>query len=333
VSPEAFQVELNTGEWVTPLTASLIPNGEYNERQTVVLSGYWGNRLPPDDPDALHPVRVSISETGDPLVFVTPQGLVSAAGLEIDSGNPYVEGNGPRIVAANLDVYSDLGEGSTFWMIASNGNSGSDLYGDEAQFRLRIYTSAGFSPDGIGSILPTDFGRYFRLEALDESGVAVWMDEAGVDYTIAGHGSVRVVGLADTVRDGNHPALFDPVFYLRSNPDVRDAFGADHDLAWSHYLQYGAGEAHALGGGQRAPAPWFDINHYLDTNPDLVEADITPELAFLHFVNHGMMEFRAPNVPAVADPATPGSLLDYALASPDLMEAFGVAAGATELSP
>lgn len=477
VSPDAFQIELNTGELVTPLAASLIPNGEYNERQTVVLSGHWGNRLQPDDPDALHPVKVRILETGNPLTFVTPQGLVSAAGLEIDSHNPYVEGNGPRILAANLDTYTDLGEGSTFWMIASNGNAGSDLYGDEAQFRLRIYTSAGFSPDGIGSILPTDFSRYFRLEALDESGEPVWIDEAGIDYSIGGHGSVRVVGLADTgpaqssydesyvedhdnqydiilsgdraaieqivrvhmpsggdyspvynpggpgndpasnpplpftvpsspqsadvsqliggdpyvsfaeidgpvYRDpvtgqpigvdhgvaihdtgtghtihqysdpygrifyasfevgsefnvlpgGNHPALFDPVFYLRSNPDVRDAVQADHDLAWDHYLQYGAAESYALGGGQRAPVSWFDINYYLDANPDLASAGITPELGFLHFVNDGMMEFRAPNASAAADPADPASLLEYAQASSDLMEAFGVEATATELS-
>jgi hypothetical protein len=198
VSPDAFQIELNTGELVTPITASLIPNGEYNERQTVVLSGYWGNRLQPDDPNALHPVTVRIVESENPLTFVTAQGLVSAVGLEASSHNPYVEGNGPKIVAANLDAYTDLGEGTALWLVASNGNAGSDLYGEAAQFRIRIYTSAGFSPDGIGSILPTEFSRYFKLEALDDSGATVWLTEAGVDYALGSHGTVRILGLADT---------------------------------------------------------------------------------------------------------------------------------------
>lgn len=478
ISPDAFQIELNTGEIVTPLTASLLPNGEYNERQTVVLSGYWGNRLQPDDPDALHPVKVRIVETDNPLTFVTPQGLVAATGWESDSRTPYAEGNGPQIVRANLDAYTDLGEGSLFWLIASNGNSGADLYADAAQFRLRIYTSAGFSPDGIGSILPTEFSRYFRLEALDEFGRSVWLDETGVEYSIGNLGSVTLLGLADTgpaqatydesyvedhdnqydvilsgdraaveqivrvhlpsesdysavynpggpgndpgsnppvpftvpssphsapvsqligrdpyvsfveidgsvYRDpvtgqpvgedqglavldtqtghrihqyvdpygrvfyasfevadafnpapgGSHPMLFDPVFYLRSNPDVRDAVQSDHDLAWGHYLQYGAAEALVLGDGQRAPNPWFDIGFYLEANTDVADAGADPDFAFLHFMNHGMMEFRAPNSLGASQPATHGSLLDYAQANADLLDAFDIAPDAGFLSP
>src|SRR5690606_41363061 len=105
---------------------------------------------------------------------------------------------GRRMVAANLDQFSTLGVGAPFWLMDSNGNSGADLFGDEAQFRLRPYTSAGFSPDGIRSILPTEFGRFFRLEARDALAEPVWIDEAGVDYTISGHGSVRVRGIAAT---------------------------------------------------------------------------------------------------------------------------------------
>jgi len=478
VGPDAFQIRLNTGEWVTPITASLIPNGEYNERQTVVLSGYWGNRLRSDHPDAVHPALVRIVETATPLTFVTPDGLASAVGLEIESASPYDEGNGPLLVAANLDAYTDLGEGSLVWMTASNGNAGSDLYGDAAQFRLRLYTSAGFSPDGIASILPTEFGRYFRLEARDESGARVWLDEAGVDYTIGGYGSLRVVGIADTgpaqsaydegyvedhdnqydiilsgdqaaieqiarvwmpsageyspvynpggpgndpgsnpsvpftvpsspqsvevsnligqdpyvsfveidgtvyrdpqsgqpvgeklgvalhdtrtghvihqysdpygrlfyasfdveaefqgVAGAHHPVLFDPVYYLRGNHDVRDALHADHDLAWQHYLQFGAAEALASEGAVRAPVPWFDIAYYLDANPDVAQASATPDFAFRHFIEFGMMEFRAPNESALLKPLTSAGLLDYALAHADLMAAFGVEANATGLSP
>lgn len=477
IRPESFEIQLNTGEWVTPLTASLLPNGEYNERQTVVLTGYWGNRLESDHPDALHPVLVRIAESETPLTFVTPQGLVSAAGLEIASANPYDAGNGPRLVAANLDQFSTLGEGAPFWLIASNGNSGADLFGDEAQFRLRLYTSAGFSPDGIRSILPTEFGRFFRLEARDALGEPVWIDEAGVDYTISGHGSVRVLGIADTgpaqaqyddayvedhdnqydiilagdraaveqlvrvhmpsggdydavynpggpgndpasnpdtpftvpsspqaievsnlmgddpyvsfvelgnavyrdpasgqplganlgialydtatghtvyqYRDpagqlfyasfqvssdfsqfgsANHPVLFEAANYLGQNPDVFAAMGIDHAQAWQHYLAYGASESLSPGGASRAPASWFDIDFYLHANPDVARAADSGAFAFHHFMQYGMAEFRAPNALGTLEPLSEHSLLQYAQANVDLMQAFGIDSDATQLT-
>ena len=58
VTAGAFQVTLNTGAVVFPLVASLLPNTEYNERQTVVLSGYFGNRVT-SGPSAVYPVSVS----------------------------------------------------------------------------------------------------------------------------------------------------------------------------------------------------------------------------------------------------------------------------------
>src|SRR5690606_41359868 len=131
------------------------------------------NRLPSDHPDALHPTLVRITDSDSPLMFVTPQGLVSAAGLEVESANPYDAGNGPRLVAANLDVLTTLGEGAPIWLQASAANSGTDLFGEEAQFRLRLYTGAGFSPDGIRSIVPTEVSRFFRLDAGNALGESV----------------------------------------------------------------------------------------------------------------------------------------------------------------
>lgn len=106
-------------------------------------------------------------------------------------------GNGPKIVAAKLDRFSDLGEGAPLWLATNQNNSGGDLYGDQAQFRLRIYTSAGFSPDGIASLLPTEFERYFQLQAEDITGRTVILTQTGVDYEIPGFGLVQVLGLAD----------------------------------------------------------------------------------------------------------------------------------------
>ena len=198
VSAAAFQVTMNTGAVVTPLSASFLPNTEYNERQTVVLIGYWGNRILPGNPGAEYPVTVSIVSSPIELKFITPIGIVSAVGLSIESKNPYVSGNGPRILAAKLNVFSSLGESNPKWLNASYANSGSDLFSSSAQYRLRVYTSAGFSPDGISSILPTDFSKFFSLAASDSSNNAVQITQAGVSYSVPGYGNIKVLGIADT---------------------------------------------------------------------------------------------------------------------------------------
>jgi len=206
VDPTDFLVTVNTGETVVPVAASFLPNLEYNERQTVVLTGEWGDRLDPSSPDARYPVSVSIVDDGTPLQWITSNGLVSAVGATVASANPYVQGNGPRILAAKLDAYSDLGEGSPSWQAASSANSGSDLYvgefesllGPAQAFRLRLYTSAGFSPDGIASITPDDFATFFQLAARDRDNQEVRLTQAGVDYNIDGYGDIRILGIADT---------------------------------------------------------------------------------------------------------------------------------------
>jgi len=198
VTPAAFEVTMNTGAIVTPLAASFIPNTEYNERQTVVLVGYWGNRILPGQSGSEYPVSVRIISSPVELKFVTPLGFVSAVGLNIESKNPYVSGNGPNILAAKLNIFSDLGESNPKWLNASYANSGSDLFNTSARYRLRVYTSAGFSPDGISSILPTDFSKYFILSAKGSKGKTVQVTEPGVDYTIPGYGKLKVLGIADT---------------------------------------------------------------------------------------------------------------------------------------
>lgn len=192
-----FRVTLNTGAVVTPVVASFLPNLEYNERQTVVMVGEFGNRLTPGTAGAVYPVSVSVVDDGTPLTLVTPAGFVSAVGMGAESQNPYVQGQGPRMVAAKLDAFSSLGEGAPLWQPSSVANSGSDLYGAQALYRLRVYTSAGFSPDGIASILPTEYSRYFRIDALDAAGHTVSIERDNTDYVVAGHGTVRVLGLAD----------------------------------------------------------------------------------------------------------------------------------------
>lgn len=197
VNPTDFRVTRNDGVVVTPVIASFLPNAEYNERQTVVITGEFGNREHPDREGAIYPVSVSTVLDSTPLEMVGKNGFISAVGITIDSFNPYVIGNGPKIVSAKLNRFSDLGEGAPVWLLTNQNNSGSDLYGDQALFRLRIYTSAGFSPDGVTGILPADYQNFFLVKAQDSQGNTIPLIETGVDYEISGFGSIRVEGLAD----------------------------------------------------------------------------------------------------------------------------------------
>lgn len=203
MSPADFLVTLSDGSQVTPLAASFLPNLEFNERQCVVLDGEFGNRIQPGDPGALYPVSVTVVDDGTPLQLLTNSGLVSAVGLSQSSANPYVAGNGPRLVAAKLNYFSNLGEGGPIGVgLASQDNSGSDLYGSQAQYRLRLYTSAGFSPDGIASVLPSEFSRYFTLQADAGGGSTIDITRAGIPYSIGDFGTLTVVGLADLATAG-----------------------------------------------------------------------------------------------------------------------------------
>lgn len=78
-------------------------------------------------------------------------------------------------------------------------NDGVALYGRAAKFRLRVYTSGGFSPDGVRAVYPTDFARYFRLVARGAHGRTVLLSRTGVAYHLPG-GTVRILGLADLGR-------------------------------------------------------------------------------------------------------------------------------------
>lgn len=203
MSATDFRVTLSDGSQVTPLAASFLPNLEFNERQTVVLDGEFGNRILPGQPGALYPVSVAVVDDGTPMQMLTNSGLVSAVGLSVNSSNPYVTGSGPRLVAAKLNYFSGLGEGGPIGVgFYSEDNSGSDLYGSQAQYRLRLYTSAGFSPDGIAGLLPSEFSRYFILQATLADGSMVEIAQTGTPVTIGGFGTITVVGLADVGRAG-----------------------------------------------------------------------------------------------------------------------------------
>ncbi len=196
-----FRLTLSTGEVVTPQAVSPFPNLENNERNTAVLFGEFANRLPSTDPEARFPVRVEIVADDTPLTLVGPEGRTeSAVGLAWETTtSPYDPDNGPRLVGAKLNRVGErvLGEGLSVpapaQVVVPNDEL---LLYDEGDFRLRVLTSGGFSPDGVRGVLPTDFETFFRLHARGVDGRDVVLDEAGVEVEVLG-GRLRVVGLAD----------------------------------------------------------------------------------------------------------------------------------------
>jgi hypothetical protein len=190
-----FLVTLNSGETLTPDAAGIFPNFEYNERHVAVIFGDFGNRLLNGEEGVRYTVRVEVVEDSTPLMLLGPDGLVSAVGLFKDSDSSPYE-SGPYLVGAKLNHLSSEGEGGPRFLSANLPNDGRTLYGDEAEYRLRVYTSGGFSPDGVRGVLPTEFARFFRVHVQGTDGETVLLTEIGVDYAVNG-GVVRVLGLAD----------------------------------------------------------------------------------------------------------------------------------------
>jgi len=195
-----FRVQLNDGSSVTPEAASLTPNFDFNERAVAVLFGKFGNRLGPNDPQARYPVSVEVVEDATPLQLVGPgRHIVNAVGLKaLSPGTPYTDPDvppeqrgGPRLVGAKLTRMNAAGDESPLLFQIASPNDGVTLYGARAQFRLRVYTSGGFSPDGVRGMFPNEFQRYFRLRAKDQL-----LTQVDVPYQVNG-GTVTIVGLAE----------------------------------------------------------------------------------------------------------------------------------------
>lgn len=75
--------------------------------------------------------------------------------------------------------------------------------------------------------------------------------------------------------------MFDPVYYLLNNADVRQA---DVDPLW-HFVRFGWKEG-------RNPSEYFNTSYYQNTYPDIKSANINP---LFHYILHGKVERRIIN--------------------------------------
>ena len=212
VQASDFLYTLNTGEKISPEVVSINPNMEYNERSTVVTFGEYGNRLTPGTEGAIYVTNVEIVADDTALQLVGPDGLVSAVGLSFASGNPYVPNGGPSLVGAKLSIMSTAGEGAPPVFTGQLPNDGIAYYGDAAEYRLRLLTTGGVSPDGVSSVYPDDFENHFRVRVQDGAD-EIWLTETGQEYPTS-VGNIIIHGLADL------GATDDP---------LNDAYVEDHD--------------------------------------------------------------------------------------------------------
>jgi hypothetical protein len=277
VDPSDFQFTLNTGETVFPHAAGMNPNWENNERNTVVVFGDFGNRKKSTEPDALFPVKLEIVADATPLLLVGPDGQeFNAIGLTWTTDkSPYDQG--PVLVGAKLNYVGEqaVGEGGVFLMERAPfmPNDEFSLY-DEGDFRLRVLTSGGFSPDGVTALRPNMFEEFFRVHVNGADGETVIMDKVGVEYQVAG-GMLRIVGLSDLGQAENPDA---GVYYDDCYQEDRDNY-IDiilvGDEAAARNITFV--EIPALEGGYRAfynpggpgPEPFEGISYTAPGPPDL----------------------------------------------------------------
>jgi len=218
-----FQFTLNTGEIVFPNSAGMLPNWELNERNTVVVFGDFGNRGLSSEEGAIFPVRLDIVEDETPLLLIGPNGQeFNAVGLSWETdASPY--DSGPKLVGAKLNhVGSEaMGEGGLGVGERSGvlPNDELSLY-DEADFRIRVLTTGGFSPDGITGLTPTMFEDFFRIHAKGPDGEVVLLEKVGQDYLVA-DGTLRIVGLSDLGQKENPD---EGIFYDDCYAEDRDNY-------------------------------------------------------------------------------------------------------------
>ncbi|MEB3350557.1 MAG: hypothetical protein VKO00_11130 [Cyanobacteriota bacterium] len=131
------------------------------------------------------------------MQLITPTGLVEGTGLSQTSSNPYDPFAGPTLVGAKLSRLSLAGDYPAPAFPNSVANHGVEYYGtSDKLYRLRLFTSGGFSPNGVSGLEPQQFSRFFQLTAEGPKGQAIMISKAGSTVRVKG-GTLQVKGIAD----------------------------------------------------------------------------------------------------------------------------------------
>ncbi|MEO1165782.1 MAG: phospholipase [Chloroflexota bacterium] len=272
-----FQFTLNNGDIVFANSIGMWPNWELNERNVVVAFGDFGNRGFASEDDAIFPVRLDIVEDDTPLLLIGPDGQAfNAVGLSWETdATPY--DSGPRLVGAKLNHLGEesLGEGGLAVARALGllPNDEFALY-DEGDFRLRILTTGGFSPDGVTGVRPDMYERFFRVHVTGEDGETVLLEDVAVDYEVAG-GTLRVVGLSDLGQAENPD---EGIYYDDCYAEDRDNYidiilvgdeAAARNITFVEIPSLEGGYSAFYNPGGPGPEPFDDVIYTAPGPPDL----------------------------------------------------------------
>jgi len=207
--PQAKDFEFTITNWkwktirvATPSCAGLNPNFELNERHCVVIFADLADKSTSGGDGYLASfLKIKSSdEFSGKWQLVGPDGPVSPAGLTLaTNATAYKTCSGPFFVGAKLNIFSADGEGTgsyagiaNAWAGAANENSGLHLYGDAAQYRIRLFYTGGMTPNGINGLTPDSFERLWTLILND----GTQLNKVGKSYQTS-QGSLKIVGLAD----------------------------------------------------------------------------------------------------------------------------------------
>ena len=131
---------------------------------------------------------------------------VNAVGLTWTTTTGY--DSGPTLVGAKLNRAGDRVEGEGGVQAVDRfgylPNDEFALYG-QADFRLRVLTTGGFSPDGLIGLRPHMFEDFFRLHAKGPRGDAIMLDKVGSTTRLLG-GALGILGLFDLGKAENPKA-------------------------------------------------------------------------------------------------------------------------------
>lgn len=136
-----------------------------------------------------------------PMRFIGPDGsLESGEGLigqvEYDPYDNIQAEGGNQVIRAKLNICDNTGDEANFFMRGPH-NSCRNIYGDAADYRLRLFTQWGVFKAGRLPVYPTDYSRYFTLIAELNDGSELPLMESNVEYDIDGE-PLTVLGLAET---------------------------------------------------------------------------------------------------------------------------------------
>ena len=108
---------------------------------------------------------------------------------------------GPVLVGAKLNAVGEMspGEGGVP-LLERNLDLPNDEFAlyDEGDFRIRVLTTGGFSPDGLTALRPDMYEQFFRVHTNGADGETVLLEKVGEEYAVAG-GTLRVVGISTLI--------------------------------------------------------------------------------------------------------------------------------------